>query len=156
MSTKTRTVKGETATVIVTRVCNEMGISLEHLVTKDRPMWKVVAIEAGKINKAMAKDKRVTFASLSRAIDWAKAHNVRLRTPYAIVYQVEKMLEDEAAQRAPRPGTDAVLEEAIASALDREAGRVGDPTAIEWISRFRRAVGPGRQQCYMEWLEAGR
>lgn len=115
------------------------------------PVWKVRAIEAGKINRAIAKEAHVTFENLALAVDYALAHKRTITSPFGLVVMVRDAVKWDREQVQPEVVSD--LESDIEAAIAIEQGR-NDPDAAMWLGRFMRAVGPSRHLVYTEWREA--
>lgn len=108
------------------------------------PVWKVKAIEAGKINAAMKRSpKRCTLENLTIALDYCRREKINIMSPFGLVAMLSDALK---AHQQPEVVTD--LETAIEEALAQEQA-AGDPDG--WGGRFIRAVGPARLAVYEEW-----
>ena len=111
------------------------------------PVWKVKAIEAGKINAAMKRSpKRVTLENLTIALDYCRREKIDILTPFGLVAMLKPALE---AHQQPEVVTD--LESQIEAAIAQEQ-ESGDPDG--WAARFIRAIGPARIATYEEWRQA--
>lgn len=139
------------ATALVELAENGLGYDPHSIAAeKGQPVWKIKAMEAGKLNAAMKKRADCTLENLTISYDYCRKHKVQALTPYVLVTMLKKALEEH---RAPEVTTD--LETAIASAIRIEQAR-NDGTSTLWLGRFQRAIGPGRQVLYDEWVQADR
>lgn len=113
------------------------------------PLWKVRRTEAGKLNRAMAKDPKVTLARLELAIELCRRKRTYIKSPMVLVYMVDEVLTNSHTTHVHE------LAEQIEQAVHREYNS-GQPDATDWISRLVRAQGPYRADVLAEWRDAGR
>lgn len=114
------------------------------------PVWKVKAVEAGKLNRVMGREKHVTLESLTLALDYAVEHKRTLTSPYGLVTMVRDAVKWDKAAVQPEVVSD--LEADIEAAIQQEQQR-GDADSAAWLGRFMRAVGPARHLAYQEWRQ---
>ena len=140
------------ATALVVLCENLFGVGTDA-VEKGIPSYKYRSIEAGKINKAMAKDpSRVTLANLELAANYCFEKRLTIKSPYGLIHKI-----DEALQHAVAPELESDLSVLTQRALMWEAGHSAtDQVSQEWISRLTRAHGDARADVLKEWKEAGR
>lgn len=137
-----------TATDVVVMVENQLGWDPNVLVTQERPLWRVRAVEAGKLNAAMKRQPRtVTLENLGRAVDYCRRHKIEVKSPYGVVYHIKDALAE--VVQPPR-ASNAEVEAGMEAAIRREQQR-GDAESAEWVARLTRAVGPAREDLLNEW-----
>lgn len=115
------------------------------------PVWKVKAVEAGKLNRLMQRDSQMTLEALTLALDYAVEHKRAVTSPYGLVTFVRDAVKWDRKQEQPEVVTD--LEAAIEAAVEYEQAK-GDEHSAAWLGRFTRAVGPARHLTYEEWKAA--
>lgn len=143
-----RTPVARNATELVELVENHLGWDPYELTKNGTvPVWRVKAIEAGKINAAMKRSpKRVTLENLTISFDYCRRHKKDVLSPFALVSFLKEALEEHVQ---PEVVTD--LEQDIEAAITYEQSN-GDPDG--WLGRFIRAIGPARIATYEEWKVA--
>lgn len=147
-----RTAVPRNATELLELVENRLGWDpFESTKRGTVPVWKVKAIEAGKINRAIAKEDHITLESLTLALDYAVEHKRILTSPYGLVTMVRDAVKWDRGQAQPEVVTD--LEAEIEAAIATEQAR-GDAESPTWLGRFMRAVGPARHLALEEWKAA--
>lgn len=98
--------------------------------------------------KAMRLKKRASCEELLTAIRYCGARNIDIREHWQLYEHIpasKHWARDREEMRRTR-GAQQVIDAAIAIEMER------DPNG-PWVERFIRAVGPGRQEVYEEWLE---
>lgn len=80
-----------------------------------RPLWKVRAIEVGKLKRVIAKRPDCTMENLLLAVDYLARHRQPVESPVYVAYAVERALK-ERGRATPRRDLDDELERARASA----------------------------------------
>lgn len=139
------TALAHTATQIVVQCENMLGWTPSDKV----PLYKARALEARKLNAQMEKDpEKVTFDNLELAIEWSRKKRLPVKAPVALIYRIDKALEDVAVieqhEDIARLIDDAVTKELTDKAFGYDA----------WVEKLYRARGAGRHTIYARWREA--
>lgn len=120
-------------------------------VSDKKPLWKVRAIEAGRIKKAVEKDPhRLTRHNLELAVEYLRRKRQPVKSPYGVIYYVDRALEMSNSEPVV---SDLAAE--IAAAKQREFTEAKEGWEY-WVGRFVRAEGSGRLAVLNEWRAAGR
>lgn len=128
------------ATEFVTAVENTLGWCPPE---DDRPRWKVIAIEAGKVNRKIKTNPALyTWDNLQLALELLRRERREVKSPAAVLWHVERALKQAAVVEVVED-----IDVAISDAVD-EAMDAGE---YEWADRLVRARGTGRQRVLDEW-----
>lgn len=115
------------------------------------PVFRMRSIEAGKINRAMAKDPmNITLDNLELAANYCFQKRIPIKTPYGLVFKIPQALDLVAAVE---PTSD--LAESVQRALAWEADNPDDFSG-GWAERLTRAHGDARGLLLKDWHEASR
>lgn len=138
----------KTATDIVVLCENTLGWTPDHM--KYGSLWKARSIEAGKINKKLKADPKVTLADLELAVEYCWRKREPVTSPAALFWRVE---DAKAAANAVATPTD--LSADVEAAM---AWELSDVRAEQeyWVGRLTRAHGSYRTEVLAEWKAAGR
>jgi len=116
-----------------------------------KPLWKARSVEAGKLNRAAAKDpKKVTVDNLALAVEFSRKRRRPVTSPLGLIHRIEDALvfaRDETVLSD--------LGQAVQDAVNLELFMDRHDAGI-WITRLTRAQGEFRLDVLNEWKEAGR
>ena len=150
---KTRTPVPRTATELLLLVENQLGWDPNEQATEKTPVWKVRAIMAGRLNRAIKKEDHVSLENLALALDYCIAEKKTITSPFGLVVMIRDALKWDREGEQPTVVTD--LEGEYEAAIAAEQAN-GDDQSAAWLGRFMRAQGPSRHLLLQEWKEAGR
>lgn len=114
-----------------------------------KPLRKARNIEAGKINRKLEADPRVTLEDFMLAIEYCRRKREPVTSPVALYWRIE---DAKAMANAPVPSS--ALSTSIEQAMAWELAQL-EPNE-HWIGRLTRAHGPHRDAVLSEWAGAGR
>ena len=112
-----------------------------------KELWKARAIQAGRLNKAIAKNPALyTWHNLELAVELLFRQRQPIQSPMFVLYQVEEAVKLAAKQAEPRPLGE-LIDEAIAVEQAQPSSQQHN-----WVGQLTRAVGSYRRDAYDEWL----
>lgn len=142
------------ATELVNLVENGLGYDPnEAAQEKTIPVWRVKALEAGKLNAAMKRRKNCTLETLTISYDYCRAEKIAALSPYVLVTMLDQAIIWNRTTEQPRVVGD--LGDEVLDAMRVEIER-GDAETPIWVGRLQRAQGAGRRTALDEWEAAGR
>lgn len=130
------------ATDLVILCENRLG----YVPDETKELWKARAIQAGRLNKAIAKDPLLTWENLELAVEYLFRKRQPIKSPLYVTYVVKDALKLAAETSKPRPIGE-LIDEAIALEQAQRPSREQE----SWLGQLTRAAGSYRQATYDEW-----
>ena len=110
-----------------------------------KELWKARSIQAGRLNKAIAKKPSLyTWENLELAVEFLRRKRQPIKSPMFVLYVVEDALR--AAQEAQVRPLGEQIDEAIAAEYSQP-----ELTSMTWVDQLSRSVGQYRQDTLTEW-----
>jgi hypothetical protein len=135
----------KTITDFVIHVENQLGWTPNE----SQPLHKVRGIEVAKLKRKIAeKPTLYTWRNLLIAVEYCRRKQIRVASPVAVCWKVEKALK-EIGPEAPVSPVAERIQKAIAWEHEHDLSGKDD-----WVSMLTRAAGDAREHVLADWKRA--